>query len=156
MNMHKPLSGGQVGRSVQRLESKQKVSSGRAEYVHNIQPRGCCTQRRREAPWRTGASLALMYWLRGLSQVCTPFSSGEDICRIFPSPYFWAQRLHDQACTGNWQGALCGRAGRCRVGDGSACRRASRTTHFCRIRGTAERSLTKSKRWIQKAVVHDS
>ena len=50
-----PKAGSQVGRSVPRLEGRDKVT-GRAEYTHTMRLPGMLTASCSAAPWRTAAS----------------------------------------------------------------------------------------------------
>ena len=59
MNQITPVSGGQVGRSIPRLEATAKVT-GRVEYVHNLRLPGMLMARFCAAQSRTAASKASM------------------------------------------------------------------------------------------------
>ena len=65
-----PLRPAQVGRAIPRLESWLKVT-GRAEYVHNLACRECCTARSSAARCRTAASSASTCPPRRPSAACT-------------------------------------------------------------------------------------
>lgn len=94
MNMHKPFPAGQVGRSVQRLESKQKVS-GSADYVHNIQLPGMLHAKVARSTVAHGRIVSIdVSAARAVDGVHAVFI-GEDIRQIFPVPYF-GPAFHDQ------------------------------------------------------------
>ena len=94
MNVFTPMPGGQVGRSVPRLEGNQKVT-GRADYTHNlVVPRMLYTKLFRSTVPHgrilsidTSAAAAMP----GVHRVVT----GEDIRAIVPNPYY-GPAFHDQ------------------------------------------------------------
>src|SRR5579872_1026044 len=90
----KPIGGGQIGRSVPRLEAREKVT-GRAEYTHLMRLPGMLHGKvfRSTVPHgrilRIDASAALA--MEGVYAVIT----GEDIRALIPDPYY-GPAFHDQ------------------------------------------------------------
>src|SRR5580658_1635708 len=92
--MNAPISGGQVGRSVPRLEAREKVT-GRAEYTHNLRLPGMLhgkVFRSTVAHGRiksidTSAAKAVP----GVYRVVT----SEDVIKVIPHPYY-GPAFHDQ------------------------------------------------------------
>src|SRR5579863_1602895 len=85
---------GQVGRSIGRLESRQKVS-GRAEYVHNMKLPGMLYGKifRSRIPHGTIKCIdtAAAQRMDGVLRVVT----GEDVRKLVPIPYY-GPAFHDQ------------------------------------------------------------
>ena len=94
MNVMKPMPAGQVGRSVPRLESRQKVT-GRAEYVHNLSLPGMLHIKVFRSTIAHGRILSIdtsaAEAVEGVYRVVT----GEDIKKIIPVPYY-GPAFHDQ------------------------------------------------------------
>jgi CO/xanthine dehydrogenase Mo-binding subunit len=94
MNVMKPMPAGQVGRSVPRLEGRQKVT-GRAEYVHNLSLPGMLHIKVFRSTIAHGRILSIdtseAEAVEGVHQVVT----GEDIRKIIPVPYY-GPAFHDQ------------------------------------------------------------
>ena len=94
MNAMKPMPAGQVGRSVPRLEGRQKVT-GRAEYVHNLSLPGMLHVKVFRSTIAHGRILSIdtceAEAVEGVYRVVT----GEDIKRIIPVPYY-GPAFHDQ------------------------------------------------------------
>lgn len=94
MNVMRPMPAGQVGRSVPRLEARQKVS-GRAEYVHNLVVPGTLHVKvfRSTVPHGRIVSIdtSAAEALEGVHAVVT----GEHIRAIVPEPYY-GPAFHDQ------------------------------------------------------------
>jgi len=94
MNVMKPMPAGQVGRSVPRLESRQKVT-GRAEYVHNLSLPGMLHIKVFRSTIAHGRILSIdtsaAEAIEGVYRVVT----GEDIKKIIPVPYY-GPAFHDQ------------------------------------------------------------
>ncbi|WP_144291632.1 xanthine dehydrogenase family protein molybdopterin-binding subunit [Rhodoligotrophos appendicifer] len=92
--LHKVKPNGQVGRSVHRLESQEKVT-GRAEYTHNIRLPGMLHAkivRSTLAHGRiTGIDTSAAAELPGVHAVYT----SEDVRKLIPHPYF-GPAFHDQ------------------------------------------------------------
>ena len=94
MTAHKPMPGGQVGRSVPRMEGRQKVT-GRAEYVHDLQLPGMLHAKVARSTVAHGRILTMdLEAARAVEGVHAIFV-GEDIRQVFPSPYF-GPAFHDQ------------------------------------------------------------
>jgi len=94
MTVMRPMPGGQVGRSVPRLEARQKVS-GRAEYVHNLILPGMLQVKVFRSTVAHGRILSIdtsaAETVAGVYKVVT----GEDIRAIVPEPYY-GPAFHDQ------------------------------------------------------------
>jgi CO/xanthine dehydrogenase Mo-binding subunit len=94
MNVMKPMPAGQVGRSVPRLEGRQKVT-GRAEYVHNLNLPGMLHIKVFRSTIAHGRLLSIdtsaAEEVEGVYRVVT----GEDIKTIIPVPYY-GPAFHDQ------------------------------------------------------------
>ena len=94
MNVMKPMPAGQVGRSVPRLEGRQKVT-GRAEYVHNLSLPGMLHIKVFRSTIAHGRIISIdtseAKEVAGVYQVVT----GEDIRKIIPVPYY-GPAFHDQ------------------------------------------------------------
>ncbi len=94
MNVMKPMPAGQVGRSVPRLESRQKVT-GRAEYVHNLVLPGMLHVKVFRSTIAHGRILSIdtsaAEAVEGVFRVVT----GEDIKKVIPVPYY-GPAFHDQ------------------------------------------------------------
>lgn len=94
MNVMRPMPAGQVGRSVPRLEARQKVS-GRAEYVHNLAVPGMLHVKVFRSTVPHGRILSIdtsaAEALEGVHRIVT----GEDIRAIVPEPYY-GPAFHDQ------------------------------------------------------------
>jgi len=94
MNVMKPMPAGQVGRSVPRLEGRQKVT-GRAEYVHNLSLPGMLHIKVFRSTIAHGRILSIdtsaAEAVEGVYRVVT----GEDIRKIIPVPYY-GPAFHDQ------------------------------------------------------------
>ncbi len=94
MNAMKPMPAGQVGRSVPRLEGRQKVT-GRAEYVHNLSLPGMLHIKVFRSTIAHGRIVSIdtseAAAVEGVHQVVT----GEDIKKIIPAPYY-GPAFHDQ------------------------------------------------------------
>lgn len=94
MSVMRPMPAGQVGRSVPRLEARQKVT-GRADYVHNLAVPGMLNIKVFRSTIAHGRILSIdtaaAAALEGVHAVVT----GEDIRRIVPDPYY-GPAFHDQ------------------------------------------------------------
>ena len=94
MNVMKPMPAGQVGRSVPRLEGRQKVT-GRAEYIHNLSLPGMLHGKMFRSTIAHGRIISIdtsqAKAVEGVYQVVT----GEDIRKIIPEPYY-GPAFHDQ------------------------------------------------------------
>jgi CO/xanthine dehydrogenase Mo-binding subunit len=94
MNVMKPMPAGQVGRSVPRLEGRQKVT-GRAEYVHNLSLPGMLHVKVFRSTIAHGRIVSIdtteAKAVEGVYDVVT----GEDIRKIIPVPYY-GPAFHDQ------------------------------------------------------------
>ncbi len=94
MNALRPMPSGQVGRSLPRLEARQKVT-GRAEYVHNLRLPGMLHVKVFRSTVAHGIILSIdvsaAIAVEGVHAVFT----GEDIRRIVPEPYY-GPAFHDQ------------------------------------------------------------
>jgi CO/xanthine dehydrogenase Mo-binding subunit len=89
-----PLQGGQVGRSVSRLEAREKVT-GRAEYTHNLRLPGMLygkIVRSTVAHGRiTSIDTSAAKDVPGVYRVVT----AEDVLKVIPNPYY-GPAFHDQ------------------------------------------------------------
>ena len=92
--MEKTMSAGQVGRSVPRLEARQKVS-GRAEYVHNLSAPGMlhCKAHRSQRAHALIKSIDVSA-AKAAPGVFAVFT-GEDLRALVAEPYF-GPAFHDQ------------------------------------------------------------
>jgi CO/xanthine dehydrogenase Mo-binding subunit len=94
MNVMRPIPGGQVGRSVPRLEAREKVT-GRADYVHNLTVPGMLHIKvfRSTVPHGRILSIdtAAAEAMEGVFRVVT----GEDVRTLVPEPYY-GPAFHDQ------------------------------------------------------------
>jgi CO/xanthine dehydrogenase Mo-binding subunit len=94
MNQITPIPGGQVGRSVPRLEATSKVT-GRVEYVHNLRLPGMLTAKLVRSTVAHGRikSIDIEEALKvpGVDRIIT----SEDILKIIPVPYY-GPAFHDQ------------------------------------------------------------
>ena len=94
MNQITPAPGGQVGRSVLRLEANAKVT-GRVEYVHNLRLPGMLTAKLVRSTVAHGRikSIDIKEALKvpGVDRIIT----SEDILKIIPVPYY-GPAFHDQ------------------------------------------------------------
>ncbi len=94
MTIHKPMPGGQVGRSLPRIESREKVT-GRADYVHNIRLPGMLIAKVARSTVAHGRIVSIdtsaARQVEGVFAVYT----GEDIRKIIPEPYY-GPAFHDQ------------------------------------------------------------
>jgi CO/xanthine dehydrogenase Mo-binding subunit len=94
MTIHKPLPAGQVGRSLPRLEAREKVT-GRADYVHNMRLPGMLIAKVVRSTVAHGRIVRID--ASAASQVAGVFAvyTGEDIKRVIPEPYY-GPAFHDQ------------------------------------------------------------
>ncbi|MGA0595867.1 xanthine dehydrogenase family protein molybdopterin-binding subunit [Enterovirga sp. CN4-39] len=94
MNVMRPMPGGQVGRSVPRLEARQKVT-GRAEYVHNLTVPGMLHVKVFRSTVPHGRILSIdtsaAEAVDGVFRVIT----GEDVKTLVSEPYY-GPAFHDQ------------------------------------------------------------
>ncbi len=94
MNAIRPMAGGEVGRSVPRLESREKVT-GRAEYVHNLVVPGLLHAKVFRSTIAHGRirsiDIAAAESLKGVHAVFT----GEMIRKLVAEPYY-GPAFHDQ------------------------------------------------------------
>lgn len=94
MNQITPVPGGQVGRSVPRLEATSKVT-GRVEYVHNLRLPGMLIAKLVRSTVAHGRikSINIEEALKvpGVDRIVT----SEDIIKIIPNPYY-GPAFHDQ------------------------------------------------------------
>ncbi len=94
MNVMRPMPGGQVGRSVPRLEARQKVT-GRAEYVHNLTVPGMLHVKVFRSTVPHGRILSIdtsaAEAMDGVFRVIT----GEDVKTLVSEPYY-GPAFHDQ------------------------------------------------------------
>ncbi|NNM74161.1 xanthine dehydrogenase family protein molybdopterin-binding subunit [Enterovirga aerilata] len=94
MNVMRPMPAGQVGRSVPRLEAREKVT-GRADYVHNLVVPGMLYTKvfRSTVPHGRIVSIdtSAAEAVEGVYRVVT----GEDIRKVVPEPYY-GPAFHDQ------------------------------------------------------------
>ena len=129
------IPGGQVGRSLPRLEGREKVT-GRAEYTHNLRLPGMLYGKVFRSTVAHGRIKAIdtsaARAVPGVYRVVT----AEDVLKVIPHPYY-GPAFHDQPILAHRQGALCRRAGGGGAGRRSACRRECRGADRRRLRGTA-------------------
>jgi CO/xanthine dehydrogenase Mo-binding subunit len=94
MTIHKPMPAGQVGRSLPRLEAREKVT-GRADYVHHMRLPGMLMAKVVRSTVAHGRIVSIdasaARRLEGVFAVYT----GEDIQKIIPVPYY-GPAFHDQ------------------------------------------------------------
>lgn len=94
MTIHSLMPAGQVGRSLPRLESREKVT-GRADYVHNIRLPGMLIAKVARSAVAHGRIVSIntsaARQLEGVFAVYT----GEDIQKVIPEPYY-GPAFHDQ------------------------------------------------------------
>jgi CO/xanthine dehydrogenase Mo-binding subunit len=94
MNVMRPMPGGQVGRSVPRLEAREKVT-GRADYVHNLTVPGMLHVKVFRSTVPHGRILSIdtsaAEAMEGVFRVVT----GEDVRTLVPEPYY-GPAFHDQ------------------------------------------------------------
>jgi CO/xanthine dehydrogenase Mo-binding subunit len=94
MTIHKPMPAGQVGRSLPRLEAREKVT-GRADYVHNMRLPGMLIAKVVRSTVAHGRIVSIdtsaALQVEGVFAVYT----GEDIRKIIPEPYY-GPAFHDQ------------------------------------------------------------
>ncbi|QDW42155.1 xanthine dehydrogenase family protein molybdopterin-binding subunit [Bradyrhizobium sp. KBS0727] len=88
------MPAGQVGRSLPRLEARQKVT-GRADYVHNMRVPGMLVAKVARSSMAHGRIVSID--VSAARQVDGVFAvyTGEDIQRIIPEPYY-GPAFHDQ------------------------------------------------------------
>jgi CO/xanthine dehydrogenase Mo-binding subunit len=94
MTVLKPMPAGQVGRSVSRLEARQKVS-GRAEYVHNLRVPGMLTAKLFRSTVAHGRIVSIDTSAAAAFEGVYAVVTGEDIRAIVPEPYY-GPAFHDQ------------------------------------------------------------
>ena len=94
MTAHAPMPSGQVGRSVPRLEARQKVT-GRAEYVHNLRLPGMLTAKVFRSTVSHGKILSIDTSAAEAVEGVYAVFTGEDIRRVVPEPYY-GPAFHDQ------------------------------------------------------------
>src|ERR1700694_4718548 len=87
-------SGGQVGRSVRRLEGRAKVT-GRAEYVHNLRVPGMLTGKIFRSTVAHGRIRSIDTDAARAQEGVFPVITGEDIEKFIPNPYY-GPAFHDQ------------------------------------------------------------
>ncbi|HEV2188530.1 MAG TPA: hypothetical protein VGR70_15075, partial [Stellaceae bacterium] len=94
MSDAKTMPAGQIGRSLPRVEARQKVT-GRAEYIHNLRLPGMLHAKiaRSAVPHGRikGIDTSAAKAMPGVHSVVT----GEDILAVIPDPYF-GPAFHDQ------------------------------------------------------------
>jgi CO/xanthine dehydrogenase Mo-binding subunit len=94
MNALKPMPAGQVGRSVARLEGRQKVT-GRADYVHNLSLPGMLHVKVFRSTVAHGRILGIdTSEAEAVDGVYAVFT-GQDILKVIPVPYY-GPAFHDQ------------------------------------------------------------
>lgn len=94
MNVVSPMPAGQVGRSLPRLEARQKVS-GRAEYVHNIAVPGMLHAKVFRSTVAHGRLLSIDTSAAAAMEGVHGVFTGEDIRTLVPEPYY-GPAFHDQ------------------------------------------------------------
>ena len=94
MTIHKPMPAGQVGRSLPRLEAREKVT-GRADYVHNMRLPGMLIAKVARSTVAHGRIVRID--TRAALEVEGVFAvyTGDDIRKIIPEPYY-GPAFHDQ------------------------------------------------------------
>jgi CO/xanthine dehydrogenase Mo-binding subunit len=94
MTIHKPMPAGQVGRSVPRLEARQKVT-GQADYVHNLRLPGMLVAKVVRSTMAHGRIVSIdTSAAREVEGVVAVFT-GEDIKKLIAEPYY-GPAFHDQ------------------------------------------------------------
>ena len=94
MTIHKPMPAGQVGRSVPRLEARQKVT-GQADYVHNLRLPGLLMAKVVRSTIAHGRIVSIdTSAAREVEGVVAVFT-GEDIKKLIAEPYY-GPAFHDQ------------------------------------------------------------
>jgi CO/xanthine dehydrogenase Mo-binding subunit len=94
MNALKPMPAGQVGRSVSRLEGRQKVT-GRANYVHNLSLPGMLHAKVFRSTIAHGRILNIDTTQAEAIEGVYAVFTGNDILKIIPVPYY-GPAFHDQ------------------------------------------------------------
>ena len=89
-----PLSGGQVGRSLPRLEAREKVT-GRAEYTHKCGCRACCMARSSAARVAHGRIRSIDTSAARRCPASIAVYTGDDMRKVIPDPYY-GPAFHDQ------------------------------------------------------------
>ncbi len=90
-----PIGGGQIGRSIPRLEAREKVT-GRAEYTHLMRLPGMLhgksiPQHRGARPHQVASTSAKRRKMPGVFRVITT----DDVVKVIPNPYY-GPAFHDQ------------------------------------------------------------
>ena len=94
MTASRLMPAGQVGRSMPRLEARQKVT-GRAEYVHNLRLPGMLTIKVFRSTVAHGRILSIDVSAAAALEGVHAVFTGEDMRRIVPEPYY-GPAFHDQ------------------------------------------------------------
>ena len=94
MNTLRSIPSGQVGRSLPRLEARQKVT-GRAEYVHNLRVPGMLTAKVFRSTVAHGKIVSIDVSAAAAMEGVHAVVTGEDVRRIAPEPYY-GPAFHDQ------------------------------------------------------------
>ena len=109
MTASRLMPAGQVGRSMPRLEARQKVT-GRAEYVHNLRLPGMLTIKVFRSTVAHGRILSIDVSAAAALEGVHAVFTGEDMRRIVPEPYY-GPAFHDQPVLalgkvrGTWDGS---------------------------------------------------
>ena len=117
-------AGSQVGRSLPRLEGRDKVT-GRAEYTHLCGCRACCMARCSAPRWRTAASSRSTPARRSDVPGVSTSSPSRTSSKVIPDPYY-GPAFHDQPILAVGKVHYRRRAGRRRAGARPACGRGRR------------------------------
>lgn len=94
MNALRPMPSGQVGRSLPRLEARQKVT-GRADYIHNLRLPGMLIAKVFRSTIAHGKIVSIDVSAAAAMEGVHGVFTGEDIRRIVPEPYY-GPAFHDQ------------------------------------------------------------
>ena len=94
MNVVRPMPGGQVGRSVPRLEAREKVT-GRAEYTHNLTVPGMLHVKLARSTVAHGRILSIDTSAAAAVPGVFKVMTGEDVRAVVPEPYY-GPAFHDQ------------------------------------------------------------
>ncbi|MDF2115618.1 xanthine dehydrogenase family protein molybdopterin-binding subunit [Roseiarcaceae bacterium H3SJ34-1] len=94
MTLVKPMPAGQVGRSVPRLEARQKVT-GRTDYTHNLTIPGMLHVKVFRSTTAHGRIVSIDTTAAGALPGVHSVITGEDIRKVVPEPYY-GPAFHDQ------------------------------------------------------------
>jgi len=94
MTIHNPMPAGQVGRSVPRLEARQKVT-GRADYVHHLRLPGMLVAKLVRSTLAHGRIVSIDVSAARDVEGVVAIYTGEDVRKLIAEPYY-GPAFHDQ------------------------------------------------------------